>query len=136
MSSDEKKSYELGFLLNEENLSPVKRLLEKHSAANLSEGSLVKVNLAYPIKKQGQAFFGYLRFELEGPVAELKKDLKLEPTVLRHLLIKVPSAAPEEVPTGRPASSLKPPVRRKEVKTGAPLLTNEALEKKIEEILQ
>lgn len=132
---EEKKQYELGLLLKDEDYSPITRLIQKYVSSSVSEGSLVKVNLAYAIKKNSQAFFGYLKFEMEPEkVGDLGKDLKHESSVIRHLLIKLPFNITKEIPQARP--SLKPELKRKEPKPAASVLTNEALEKKIEEILQ
>lgn len=140
-SESEKKYYELGFLVKEEDAAPVKNLLLKHKASFLYESQVVKVNLAYPIRKNNQAFFGYFRFEFEpAAVAELEKELKLEPSLIRHVLIKLSPAIIKELARppagGPPRPSVRPGLKKKETPEAAPILTNEALEKKIEEILQ
>ncbi|MBU0619018.1 30S ribosomal protein S6 [Patescibacteria group bacterium] len=46
-------------------------------------------SLAYPIKKKTQGWYLCLTVELdEAKLGEISKNLKLETTILRHLLIK------------------------------------------------
>lgn len=136
---EEKNLYELGFLLKDEDVSPVKNLLEKYSAVSVTEGPVAKVNLAYPIKKNNQAFFGYVRFELDSRRApDLEKELQIDGNFIRSLLIKLrfSKAVSEKSSMGGSETPFKPVGRRRELKGKTPILTNEALEKKIEEILK
>jgi ribosomal protein S6 len=129
------KEYELSFLLKEEDSAPVKMVLGKYNPTELFEGPLVKVNLAYPIKKQNQAFFGYFSFGLEPEkVIELDYELKLESLLLRHLLIKLPSFIMKEERRQTTPAPEWPIIKRREPKAEAPMLTNEDLEKLKEEI--
>jgi len=97
-----------------------------------------KRRLAYPIKKQGYGFYVTVEFNI-GPenVIELDKKIKLQPNVLRHLLISkdeiketrrrmvLPRVAKEKIglapkPEGQPEEKVK----------------IEELDKKLEEILE
>jgi ribosomal protein S6 len=141
----DKKQYELSFLLLAENgVEGVLKLLSQHGAEVRAEGHLRKINLAYPIKKATQAYFGFVDFAGEpAEVKLLERDLESNAAVLRSLIIKLPKArfAPSG-DTRKPA--MKPtmmPSRKPMISTEAPKpkpvpLSNEALEKKIEEILQ
>ncbi len=135
------KEYEVGFLTREEQgKAAVRDLLLRHGGEIYFEGPFEKTPLAYPIKKESSAWFGYFHFKADSAEMPLiQKDLRDETAVLRSLLLTPPFAKREprmmaprprmkgSVPTG-PAPAEK---RRPE---GLPL-SNEALEKKIEEIL-
>lgn len=134
----EDRFYEVGFLVREETNDPVKNILQKSKAAVYEEGPLTKVALAYPIKKEKLAFFGYCRFSgSPDAAAAIQEALKFEPAVLRTIFIKLSSNA-SKTPKAMPAEDRRM-LRRREVeprKEGAENgLSNEDLEKKIEEIL-
>lgn len=127
------KVYEVAFLAKSlEEEKALTELIKQYRGSVLQKGAFQEIKLAYPIKKQTSAYFGYLRFEfLPEDVDKLSEALKLHPGILRHLIITPPavkktverrSEAPEMV---RPA-----PVSR------AAVLTNEALEERLEEILK
>ncbi len=127
-----KKEYEIAFLVRDEvAVEDLVRLLSQHQAEIKSEAPLRRIALAYKIKKESAAYFGVYQFEAQAEqVKALEHDLRISSSVIRALIVKHPSKAPGERPrTGhpRPAS---------EKKAAAPALSNEALEKKIEEILQ
>ncbi len=137
----EKRFYELGFLMREERESLVKEILVKNNVEFVEEGKLVKVKLAYPIKKLNQAFFGYFRFASHPDKIDLiDKELKLIPEVIRFILIKLPKVVfrnffkKEEPDLKKPKIEISLEEKKKTFPSS--ILTNEALEKKIEEILQ
>jgi len=133
-----RRKYELGFILKEEDLTSVKAVIDKYNPTEIIEGPLVKVNLSYPIKKQNQAFFGYYVFDLEPEkIIELDYDLKNVPLILRYLLVKVPSFIKKDEKKQKKTLLSNKPIRKKgESKIKMSTLTNEALEKLKEEILQ
>ena len=127
------KVYEVAFLaksLDEE--KALTELITQYRGNVVQKGAFQEIKLAYPIKKQTSAYFGYLRFEfLPEDVDKLSETLKLHPGILRHLIV-TPSTAkkaverkPEAPEVAKPA-----PVSRTAV------LTNEALEERLEEILK
>ncbi|MDP3999082.1 MAG: 30S ribosomal protein S6 [bacterium] len=127
------KVYEVAFLaksLDEE--KALAELIKQYQGNVVQRGAFQEVKLAYPIKKQTSAYFGYLRFEfLPENVDKLSETLKLHPGILRHLIV-TPSTAKKMVER-RPEApeAVKPaPVSR------AAVLTNEALEERLEEILK
>ena len=127
MADEGVKTYEVAALLKEEDVSPVLKVLSRHGARPQNDFKLVKVRLSYPIKKETQAFFSYLHFEALPLIpAKVSEDLKLLPQVLRHLIVKIP------FDKSRKTTGDAPPPPKIERKAGA--LTNEELEKKIEEI--
>jgi ribosomal protein S6 len=133
-----KKHYEVGFLVQSEDSAPeVAALLKRYSAEITTEGTLRRIHLAYKIKKEISAVFGFFQFMAEPEQAKkLEQDLRTNSLFIRSLIIKLPKVSKKQKQSDasraarpqvtRPAPELKP----------APSLSNEALEKKIEEILK
>ena len=131
-SSQEKRLYEIGFILDPDlggkDLLNVLALLkeiitQKLEGSILEAGKLKKVNLAYPIKKKEKGYFGYFVFEtLPEKVVELKDHLKYEDSILRYILVKRNRKLFEK-------KEVLPQEERKEK------IDEEALEKRLEEIL-
>ncbi|RJQ29341.1 30S ribosomal protein S6 [Candidatus Parcubacteria bacterium] len=136
----DKRDYELSFLVQrEEAAREVQRLLAQHGGEMASEGQLRKIQLAYPVKKETEAYFGFLSARLHPASAKLlERDLETSAAVLRFLIIRLPSSRAVSASLQRPR--VRPPfVRREpspEPQRRTASLSNEALEKKIEEILQ
>lgn len=125
-----KKKYEIAFILKTEDSSVIAQILKEKGFAILAENPLVRIRLAYPIKKENYAYFGYFHFEGEPmAVKELRVDFKLNPEILRYLVV-TPPFIKNFVKKFAPEKSEKkvswPP---------EPILTNEALEKKIKELV-
>lgn len=130
----EKRKYEIGFVLKTEDASVISQSLKNRGFVILSENPLTKIRLAYTIKKENFAYFGYVHFEGEpAAIKNLRTDLKLNPEVLRYLIITRPFGE-KEIKKSEPAESAEP--REKLFLSPESVLTNEALEKKIEEILK
>lgn len=130
--------YRLSFIVKDEDASAVRAELSAHGAEIIKEQALVKIRLAYPIAKQQFGFAGAFVFR-SSPESFLETltSLKRDGKVLRAMVIK---DFPREEEEGKLSASgtLRPrPLRRvgkeRPVRTQ---LSNEALEKKIEEILQ
>src|SRR3989344_1771094 len=100
MSDLDKKNYELAFHiipnLEEADVQKTKQELEK---TVISRGGTVlfskdpeRTRLAYPIKHQGNAYFGYLNFNLESSepetVSQIRDELRLNQNVLRFLILR------------------------------------------------
>ncbi len=144
----DKKEYELALLLkSEDNLAGVLALVAQHNGEGLSEPRAKRLQLAYEIKKYNEAVFVYFTFKVFGDdIKALEHDLNARADVLRFMVIASP--APAERPSAslmpqreerRPrAAAYTPSVPSPEAPRPAPSrpLSNEALEKKIEEILQ
>ncbi len=139
----DKKSYELALLLkNEGDLAGVLTLVSQHGGDMIAEPRAKKLALAYKIKGETEAIFAYANFTmLPEHAKELEHDLGTRQNVIRSMIIAAePQAERREIPLGafpskkrgrpttRPATDTKPAAPRP--------LSNEALEKKIEEILQ
>ncbi len=136
----DKKNYELSFLLENESSAPdILRMLGQRSIELKGEPSIKKMKLAYKIKKIDNAFFGFVRVSaFAEDIKALEGDLKNQSAVLRFLLIKLPKEA--MLPPRREFDERRPRTATRRQSTQAAkqpeALSNEALEKKIEEILQ
>ncbi len=135
----DKREYELSFLLKSKDAeASLETLLKQYEAEISFKGPVIETRLAYPIKKQSQAYFGYMHFQVLPENAEkIMHSLKLNAAVLRALLVTPPIKRAEKAPRSSEDRQLK--AKPAEVapvvpKNGA--LTNEALEEKLEEILK
>lgn len=141
----DKKEYELALLLkSEDDAAGVVTLVSAHGGENISEPRAKRLQLAYEIKGHTEAAFTYFTFKMFGDdMKALEHDLNTRTDVLRFMVIASPA------PSERTAASPMPPreERRPRAAVYAPAveapkppaprpLSNEALEKKIEEILQ
>ncbi|MEK7513094.1 MAG: hypothetical protein AAB601_02745 [Patescibacteria group bacterium] len=124
--------YELGFSAQSEDLTAVKRLLAVQGATVISERPLEKIRFVYPIRKQQYGFLGAIRFSGVADLGAFSKLLGLEGGLIRFMVHRVDAKreAARQESAGRPMGPR--PIRHET----EPMLTNEALEKKIEEILQ
>ena len=94
-----KKEYELAYLLSpevaEEKLDSETARLQKIISENggeVAQSSAPKKRwLAYPVKKQKQAYFGAIFFNADKEnLDKLKKDLSFNKSVLRFLILNKP----------------------------------------------
>lgn len=142
--AQEKKSYELAFLINKEDfVRELERILKQHNMDIGSAAQSRKISLAYDINKFNQAYF--ISFQTESPPADVKaleRDLKTFPEILRFMVMRLPKQAARPVYSREDSSARRPKIF---IKRDAPthelpgrqeVLSNEDLEKKIEEILQ
>lgn len=154
----ELKKYEIGFLVKaEENKNELIKILKNRGFLIIDDGEISRIKLAYPIEKENFAFFGYLYFSGDSEkIKALNKELKTSPKILRHLVISRPvimrkvenktafekaelisekiyapayveASADVEVLADGPARKITPKTE---------VLSNEELEKKLEEILK
>jgi ribosomal protein S6 len=133
----DKKEYELGYLLKEERNAEILDTVRGHGGEITLEGPLNRTHLAYQIQKEPEAYFGFVQFTMEpGKAKELEATLGLNKNVMRSIIMTPPPMKEkkrlEDVVQGPP----KPMVQPREPKAQPTILSNEALEKKIEEILQ
>ncbi len=143
MDEIEKKEYELAVLVkNEEDLAALASLVRQHNVDTAVELRPKRLTLAYEIKKQKEAVFAYGMFRAAPADAKnLEQDLQARGDVLRFMIMKASpvAAMPAIVTDGSAPARRRPRVGypAPEVKPAAPkALSNEALEKKIEEILK
>jgi len=147
---EDKKEYELAFVAASEDAAPaVEQLIAKHGGAITGRGPLAALKLAYPVKKHTTGFFGFVWFSaLPANVKQLHDELAVQKNVLRFLVVTPPikvtvreSHAPREQGMAPKLSDAK--IREKPIEApmmpAAPapeVLSNELLEKKLEEILK
>lgn len=124
--------FEVNVLVKEESTEAIMRILKAHGAEVLSEKPIQKIRLSYDIKKQQYAFFVTLEISIsKDKESEIRKDLSLDEKVIRLLITE----KKEKKGAERRASDVsKKPSRLKSAIQA--MLPNEALERKIEEILQ
>lgn len=141
ITEDNSVLYEMSFIQEPEEESVPKESIEKFSGKILEDRPLMKIRFAYPIKKQTQGFLGFIKFAAEPErIVSINADLNLEKRVLRCMISRFSEKNEEEgsldgIQDGRVRRGRF--VRGEKKTTGyEPPLSNEALEKKIEEILQ
>jgi len=137
-----KKEYEIGVLVRkEEDIPEVRRIVEQHGGGFTSEFQAKKIALAYPIEGETEGIFAFARFSAEPANAkQLEHDLTTANVVVRSLIV-VPFKISRRDAVG--ASKKRAQAVRQPAPVIAPssvpavhTLSNEALEKKIEEMLQ
>ncbi len=138
---EEPKRYEVSFVQKEENAGEIRMLIEKHGGVVLNEIPIVKIRLSYPIQKETQGFFGIIDCTfMPESIEKFSADAKLNKNILR-CFVTIPqkgngsdsrsSEEREKFPRKKRGSASPKP------KTPfSPVLTNEALQEKLEEILQ
>jgi len=93
-----KQYYELAFHINtnldeadiQKTRQDLENIITSHRGVVLFAREPKKIWLAYPIKHNTNALFGYLHFNLESPEStnQIRDELKLNPNVLRFIIIK------------------------------------------------
>ncbi len=135
------KNYELTYLIPSELSEEEAKEFQGRIASSIKEeggilngeNSLLRKKLAYPIKKQFEAFLAVLDFQLEPErMTNLEKKLKSENQILRYLIVT--KAKPKEAllrkRRERKVTFEKPAVSKEEKKVEL-----KEIEKKLEEIL-
>ncbi len=135
----EKKQYEMSFLVKEEDGAKTVLKFIKELGGDIElEGPVMKIALSYPIKKQTSGFFGYFHFAFSpAEVKHLEHEMETSVEILRHLIITPPfkKMEPRPRPEVSHVSSARVQAPRAPEGVKPEALTNEDLEKKIEEIL-
>lgn len=141
MEEKDKNNYEITFWVKEEDATPVTAVLKKNGCDVVEEKPLQKMQLGYPIKKEKYAFLGVVTFTAyPEAVQAMRETLNLEGSVVRYTVSNTDKhrveRAAEESARGafsslRERSNYPSSFKKKE----EGVLTNESLEKKIEEIL-
>lgn len=146
----ERKNYEIDFLVkSEEDQEGIIKILKNFQLPVIGGGGISKIKLAYPIKKENFAYSGYLYFSGSSQnIGSLTDSLKNEPKILRFSIITKPIIKEDErsavervfldktryLSESRQTQKVTPQLPKKP--TGTEALSNEALEKKLEEILK
>jgi len=129
MEETNRRAYEVSYLLKaEEDVSVVVNLLSQLNAEIVNEGTVTEIRLAYPIKKEIKAYFGYLHFNLDAElITKLRDELQLDSRIIRFLIVTPPFVKPKtyrENTLDRPKPAVEQRIE----------LSNDALEEKLEEI--
>ncbi len=138
--------YELAYVLRVgESDAPLKAILSKVGATIVKEQAASQIQLAYPIKKQGVALFGYCHLTLPtgAAVKEISDALELESSVLRFIIVKMPNTQKARKAAERKLR-VEAPVTETKAKSASALpstdrldgLSNEKLSKTLEDILK
>ncbi len=141
-AGNDKKEYEISFMLSEEGVAlEIDGAIKAVGGEITTPSSVAMIRLAYPIKKQENAYFGFIHFKVmpEG-IAKLKDALSLNTKILRFLIITPPvKVVTRDAAMGprapRPKSDAVAP-KPEAAPAETPILSNEGLEKKLEEILK
>lgn len=131
--TDEPKIYEISFLLDEAIYAEeIEAILKNNNAEIIFKKEPEKINLAYPVKKRKQAFFGHFYFrclpvELENICSLIKQNKK----ILRSMILTQNKFYPQQEPKNKKDANLENKINLSELEN----LSGEDLEKKIEELL-
>lgn len=140
-------NYELAFHLNP-NLEEVKvreikqnieNIITSHKGVISYSKEPEKIRLSYEIKHIGSSYFGYIQFNLSEAQAleELNEQLKLNPDVMRHLIIKLPSDLQKKQSMLKQIKMKERQEKRAQTKTIIPGAgENKELDKELEEIIE
>lgn len=137
LEKPENRDYEISLLAkSEEGIARARELIKRHDFEVTLEGPAKKISLSYKIRQETQAYFSF--FYARGSpalITNLDRDLKTTPAVLRFLIVTPPFVKNKITSSPKPYSKPAIPKVDTEIRPSLPL-SNEALEKKIEEILQ
>ncbi len=134
--------YEASFILkDEEDASFLAAIFAKNKTEIINFGTLIKMNAAYQIKKQKLVFFGTTTFSSDPETLEkILGDLRLQPKILRFMVRRIKNKALREtrmpVVSREKRERKKPTLLKPASKNFEAVLTNEALQEKIDEILK
>ncbi|HOX21634.1 MAG TPA: 30S ribosomal protein S6 [Candidatus Paceibacterota bacterium] len=133
------KVYEFAFLLNGRLaeteavalFDKLENIFSGFEAKVIKKSNLERKFLAYPIKKEGEAYFGYFQLELDPEkVAEIKEKFRYENGILRHLCLTPPPNFGKMTNVGGKQKAKE--AKEKKGSEGAPEAAAEATNKKEE----
>ncbi len=140
---EDKKEYELSYILpTEEAGIEVEKAIVAAGGEITTKSPIQSMKLAYPIKKHASAFFGFFYLNaLPENVVKLHDALRVNKNVLRHLIVTPPiKMAPLEQRFMREGKRIQGPLpataKIEESKPAPTQLSNEGLEKELQQILQ
>ena len=139
----DKKIYELALLLkSDDDAARAVEWIKQYNGEAVSEPRAKKLALAYKIKGNTEAVFVSMLFRMiPDDAKQLERDLRMRGEVIRSMVLVAAPAEPQRefaAPPFFPSQRRGRPLpETREPRPIAPRpLSNEALEKKIEEILQ
>jgi ribosomal protein S6 len=125
------KQYEISYLARTEaDKDAVIKIINEANAENVTEGRILEIKLAYPVKKQTSAFFGFVVFEaLPETITKINDSLKFAEGILRFLIITPPPQKPQPRFFGRDKSeeNLSEMNNRKVEEAGTPIKNEEEI---------
>jgi|AntAceMinimDraft_16_1070373.scaffolds.fasta_scaffold113567_2 ribosomal protein S6 len=128
------KNYELSFWfssrLSEEEIEKkfdnLLKQLEKREALIIFSQSPQLKQLAYPIKKERNAYFGYIQFELpKDLLVHLEEDLRLNDDFVRFMVLGIKPKEKQKAPS----ITFRKPIKKEEEKEEEKSKTQEATKK-------
>lgn len=136
MNEDEnKREYEMSFLLTPEiaedkldfETAELKKMISESGGEATQISSLEKKRLAYPVKKQNQAYLGVVYFNIDSDgLDKMKSVLALNTKLLRFIILNKPN---------KPIKSRVEPIMKIQEEKAAEVPT-ESFDKKLESILK
>lgn len=155
------KKYQISLVLRKEtDYEKITTILRKHGASTGDKKEIARLRLSYPLKKEAFGYFGEIAFEAKPEeIKGIESDLKTEADILRFMILNAPPLQYASVKgeksrtiskqTERPLreagsaqehKKVEHALKEEEKKRPKPSfegeLSNEALEKKLEEILK
>lgn len=77
----------------EKTLAEIRKIIQEGSKAITHEDIWGRKDLAYRLKRQARGYYAIFHFSAGAEnIKELRSNIKLHPTVLRHLLIAIPES--------------------------------------------
>lgn len=134
-----RNEYRISFIVKEEDAASVRAVILAEGGEITKEQPLVKMRLAYPVKREYLGFAGTAVFTAApDAIAKMKSALSLNAAVLRAMITADVPQEEEKRDQGFSPSGSRTARSRRPVRSEAfgAQLSNEALEKKIEEISQ
>jgi len=133
-------NYELSFWLSsrleekaiEQKFNNLLKQLEKSGALIIFSQSPQLKQLAYPIKKERNAYFGYIQFGFsKDSLVSLEEELRIDNDLIRFMLLNIKPKEKQE--DSRPA--FRKPVFKKERKEEKPSFAKTIEDKKEEKVI-
>ncbi len=136
----QQKTYEIALMMPEEgSYEEIKTMIAAHGGQVLVEGAPKRLALAYPIKKATHAVFTYLHVLLSPESAKMiEKEMLHNQHIIRGMVLVVPPVKPPKVKKEKKDKEGKEKeggVKKTKKATDGGALTNEALEKTIQEMM-
>lgn len=142
-------AYHISSNLEEADVQKARQDLEKMITSRGGAISFIKepekIKLAYPIKHQTTAYFGYFNFSLEVPegVNQMREDLSLNNNVIRYLMLKLREESKKKkedmvkriAGAERRKAKMAKDDKKATVKTEAPKMEEKVIDEKLEEII-
>jgi ribosomal protein S6 len=146
-NQQEMREYEIGaWVKNVEDMECVKSFAAEAGVQIVQEQAPKRIHMAYPIQKELSAFFAVLGVRATvGAMEALQHELRVQRPALRFVVVKGPMKQTTTrpfmprrgAPTGARRREREHEVREERPSAHKPeSVTNEELEKKLEEILQ